>query len=175
MKHYEYEISLYVEDELPLNKKEELLSHLFKCKKCNQILHDYSNIKNNIVQFYEKLPEKKSGINYTFLKRKKFRWNFNKAAFAISASIALVVILVYLFFLCHIRIKLRQPLKLILKKEQASIENNIKEFNKVIDKAIASKKKKSLSTELWNVGKDYNQEEFNKVINSILYSNYYYD
>ena len=118
---------------------------------------------------------RKTGINYTFLKRKKIKWNFNKAAFAISASIALVVILVYLFFSILYSNQIKTTSTANIKERQPSIENNIKEFNKVIDKAIASKKKKSFSTELWNVGKDYNQEEFNNVINSILYNNYYYD
>ncbi len=196
MKHYEYEISLYVEDELPLNKSEELLSHLSKCKKCKLTLHEYANIKNNIIQFYEKLPEKKVAINHTYLKKRGFNWNIRKGGFVVATSIAIITVLVYLFLsipnsnqikTTHVSSVIKEGAKkknnnsenyfsADIKEKQDSIENNIKEFNKVIDKAIASKKQKSLSTELWNVGKDHNQEEFNKVINSILYNNnYYYD
>ena len=51
MKHYEYEISLFVEDELPENKKEELLAHLTNCKRCNALMNDFSNIKSDLAQF----------------------------------------------------------------------------------------------------------------------------
>ncbi len=58
MKHYEFEISLFVENELPPDKKEELFLHLSSCKKCSKVLTDYQKIKYNISDFYETLPSR---------------------------------------------------------------------------------------------------------------------
>lgn len=57
MNHYDYEISLFVEDELPDEQIQLLNLHLAGCKSCRQVLSDYMEIKNEISKFYIKLPE----------------------------------------------------------------------------------------------------------------------
>lgn len=56
MKHYDYEISLFVEDELPDEQVHELNMHLASCKSCRQVLSDYMEIKSDISRFYKELP-----------------------------------------------------------------------------------------------------------------------
>ncbi|MGE5412394.1 MAG: anti-sigma factor family protein [Clostridiales bacterium] len=63
MKHYDYEISLFVEDELPDEQVHELNMHLASCKSCRQVLSDYIEIKNDISRFYKGLPENFQGKN----------------------------------------------------------------------------------------------------------------
>ena len=63
MKHYEYEISLYVEGELPENKKEELLAHISSCKICKAVINDFFNIKSDLANFYEVLPQNEFQFN----------------------------------------------------------------------------------------------------------------
>jgi len=203
MKHYEYEISLFVEGELPSNKQEELLSHLSGCDKCSEILLDYTNVKNNIAYFYKTLSFGKNEIRHPLIKRNKFIFRTGMPRVIIPISIAASIILILLFLITpglH-RQKIRSvplikneshvkkinkveeflspdsklesiTIKNIKKKQVVSNYKNILIFNKVIDHAIALREKKYVSTELWNVGKNYEQRDFNEVINSVLYNQY---
>jgi hypothetical protein len=56
MKHYDYEISRFVEDELPEAEKIKLTEHLTVCEKCRETLKDYKEMRDNIKQFYIDIP-----------------------------------------------------------------------------------------------------------------------
>jgi hypothetical protein len=56
MKHYDYEISRFVEDELPEDEKIKLTEHLTECEKCRETLKDYEEMRDNIKQFYIDIP-----------------------------------------------------------------------------------------------------------------------
>ncbi len=99
MKHYEYEISLFVEDELPENKKEELLAHLKNCKRCNALMNDFSNIKSDLANFYEMLPQNEFQFNDELSKSKKVNWSVKKPAFKISFSIAVASVAIFFFLI----------------------------------------------------------------------------
>ncbi len=173
MKHYEYEISLFVEDELPEDKKEKLLSHLRNCDKCRRMLQDYENIKNNITQFYKALPE--PGNEIKFGETRSNRSSLKRGTRKYIIPVSITVLVIFLLFLL-IRINLWQPkvnsVSAVKKQLVPSDYDNFSTFNRVINKAIESRKLKTMQSELW-LGGAYNQQlEFNEVINSALYSNY---
>jgi hypothetical protein len=70
--------------------------------------------------------------------------------------------------------KNRRGSKSIRKKKREIVVdyNNILVFNNVINQAIYLKAKNSLSSGLLSSGKNYDGENFNKVINSVLYNCY---
>lgn len=173
MKHYDYEISLFVENELPEDKKEELLSHLSTCKKCSRMMRDYENIKNNIAQFYKTLPDFGNEIKFGATLPSKFSLKPGTRKYVMPISAAALVILLLLFL---VKVNFQQPkvnLATTVKKELVlSDYYNISTFNRAINKAIESREQKTILGEHWQ-GDSYTQQlEFNKAINSALNSIY---
>jgi hypothetical protein len=201
MKHYEYEISLLVEDELSPGKKEELLSHLSVCKKCSKTFRDYTNVKNNVFRFYDTLPgntELRHSVNNRKISSVRFRKPEIFIPFSIAASIILVLLILIKYGVHLQKISqvaqvntssaLSKTIKMesnssvgnkiesisIRKKKKAGLNNNynILDFNKAINKALSLQKNEPVSTQLWQVGRVVDQEEFNKAINAALYNCY---
>ncbi len=173
MKHYDYEISLFVEGELPENKKEELFSHLSTCDKCSRMLHDYENIKDSIAQFYKALPDPVNGVKYNTTRSRKFSLNPVRRRYVIPISVAALVIFL-LFFLVKINLwQSKVNITPVVKKESASSNfHNIAVFNRVINKAIEYRKQKTILGEFRLDVSGNKQLEFNEVINSALYNKY---
>lgn len=194
MKHYEYEISLFVEDELPLEKKEELFLHLSGCKKCSKVLADYQKIKNNIFDFYETLPS--GNIYITPVPNKK---NFIRRVVSwkilIPVSVSVLFFVAIIFFMepglnqqeINSVTKIRKEVsekaisdeKVNLNSISEHGENmeqvpidflNVTNFNKVINNTIYLEEE--VAEELKNASYNYDVVEFNKVINSTFYNNY---
>ena len=55
MKHYDLEISRFIDNELSANEQKELFSHLSNCEDCGKILSDFMEMKQNSRSFYENL------------------------------------------------------------------------------------------------------------------------
>jgi hypothetical protein len=87
MKHYEYEISLFVDNELDNGQKEELFRHLAECDKCRQDMSDYLLLKQ---QSKSVIAENVSAVN---LKPSRSKY-FYKAGFYISAAAAILLIFI---------------------------------------------------------------------------------
>lgn len=189
MKHYEFEISLFVEDELPPHKKEELFLHLSSCKKCSKVLMDYQKIKNNISDFYETLPSRSIYITPTPNKKNFIRRAVSRKIL-IPVSISVLIFVSIIFFIVP---GLHQPeIKSVtnVRKEvsERALSNgkiisnskreekikqvavdylNIKDFN---DNAIPLKEK--VDRELRDASYNYEFLEFNKFTNTAFYNNY---
>jgi hypothetical protein len=183
MKHYDFEISLLVENELPENKKEELFLHLAKCRKCSKTLSDFRQLKSSVTSFYSDLPGSKNeleygGTNNLILKRKS---SFSK--YIIPLSFAAFIIL--MFFLLSTLEFNRQKLNSAnqgSKLESISVQieetglNDPKDviyFNSVRDEILASREADDISKELLKLHPENKTDEFNSVINKFLYNNYH--
>ena len=191
MKHYEFEISQYVEGELPPGKKEELLSHLSKCKKCSKTLDEYERLKNNIADFYKAVPSYTN--NNLIVSNRNYRHFKNNWRVRYVVPLATAALIIFLFLTreslfmhkpgIHNSISVNQKTEKIKQEEKfptlsaSEIETgtnlndykNIIVFNKIIDKAIEKRDKGLISSQLFNTGYHLTQKEFNEGINSVLY------
>lgn len=175
MKHYDYEISLLVEGELPEDKKEEILSHISTCEKCGRILRDYENIKDNIVQFYKILPDSGNEIKYGTTRPNSFLIKSFARKYIIPVSVSALVIFL-LFFLVKINLRPSNMSIFTASKNElfSSDYNEISTFNRVINKALESMGQETIPGELRRAGSGNEQLKFNETINSALYSKYKY-
>lgn len=179
MKHYEFEISLLVEDELPEDQKQILLSHLSVCGKCRQTLEDYSKIKNDVYQFYDVLPsqpfnaEVKTSFNNKPSTISLITWSF---------GIAVIVILLFLFLLSSNKKGTKNQTVAndslthhSIMIPETEIQNHLytsdsyRTFNEAIDSAITLRQDNLFYVQNRD---EYNEEtkKFNRVIDSVLYS-----
>lgn len=89
MKHYEYEINLFADGELPRQDHKELFLHLPECDECRKTLSDYYLLKEKSRDFCSQ--------NISYIKNKPSKQSiFYKAAFYTSAAAA--VILLFILF-----------------------------------------------------------------------------
>lgn len=89
MKHYEYQINLFVDGELPKGEHKELFVHLAGCDECGKALSDYYLLKERSREFCSQ--------NISHIKNKPSKQNiFYKVGFYTSTAAA-VILLVILF------------------------------------------------------------------------------
>lgn len=89
MKHYEYEINLFSDGELPPHDYKELFVHLAECDECKKSLADYLLLKEKSKEFCSK--------NISFLMNKPAKQNmFYKVGF--YTSVAAAVLLLFMLF-----------------------------------------------------------------------------
>ncbi len=89
MNHYEYEINLFADGELPQHEQKELFFHLAECGECQKTLSDYLLLKEKSRDFCSQ--------NISLLKNKPSKQNlFYKVGFYSSAAAA--VILLFILF-----------------------------------------------------------------------------
>lgn len=182
MKHYEFEISLFVENELPPDKKEELFLHLSGCKKCSKVLTDYQKIKYNISDFYETLPSRNIYIPPA-PNKKNFIRRVVSRKILIPASVFVLIFIAVIFFLesgshqtesnsaTNVTKGVTKKTISNEKIKQTSFDYlNITDFNDFINNTISLKEK--VDRELRNASYSYELIEFNKVINTAFYNNY---
>ncbi len=97
MKHYELEISQFVDNELPVDEQKKFFVHLSNCEECGRTLSDFMRIKKESKLFYNgmdvdfkrsiKLPE-------TILPKKEK--NIYKALFYFSVAASIVLGILFL-------------------------------------------------------------------------------
>lgn len=102
MKHYEYEISLFVDNELPFQEGKEMFAHLSECKECSGFFADTMKMKKGIAKHYQEMDSEITPtaelIKDLYVVNKSSL--FVKAGFA--ASIAAVFIMGYFLYATHI-------------------------------------------------------------------------
>ncbi|MCK9211109.1 MAG: zf-HC2 domain-containing protein [Ignavibacteriaceae bacterium] len=52
MKHYEFEISQFLDNELPADEQKKLFMHLSKCSECAEVLSDFMKMKKDVKSVY---------------------------------------------------------------------------------------------------------------------------
>jgi len=89
MKHYEFEINLLIDGELPENAKDELFAHLSTCRECRNSLSQYLLLKEKSGEFCIQKINK--------LKPKDVeKINYYKIPFYISTAAAIILILLFI-------------------------------------------------------------------------------
>ncbi|MGA9291768.1 MAG: hypothetical protein WBV81_04210 [Ignavibacteriaceae bacterium] len=195
MKHYEYEVSLFVENELPPDKKEELFLHLSRCNKCSNVLTDYQKLQSHISNFYNTLPSSNFNI-ISEQNRKNISWRVKFRKILIPVSVSALIIIMILFYTefntrqsgidsanytkREVSEKTKSNGKINLNSNSKHEENikllpidyqNITDFNK-INNTISLKEK--VDRGLKNCRYNYELVEFNKAINKAFYNNFNY-
>ena len=92
MEHFEKEISLFVDNELPAEGIKKLFLHLAECDSCAISLNKTMKIKNGVASFYNELkPERlPAGISVTVQKNKVFSIRKFKSNWYYAAAVFLV-------------------------------------------------------------------------------------
>ena len=182
MKHYDFEISLLVEDELPESRKKELFLHLAKCGKCSNTLSDFRNIKRSVTGFYSDLPGSEPNLKYAEIENLIFERRSSFSKYIIPLSFLASVIL--MFFLLNISEINKQKLNSVnhesesksvsVQIEETGLNNpeNVIYFNSAIDESLESREADDISKELLTLQAGNVTDEFNSVINNFLYNHF---
>ena len=161
MKHYDFEISLFIDNELPAEECRELFLHLAECDECNHLLSSSMNMKKDIAKHFQnidinippsiKLTEKSYAA-------KKTTWYYQ---YGFAASIAAVIVLSsFLFFKQSDQSSLEEKYK-ALYSEVAALKENIHTADSKKKEEEVIEKKENRGIKLINKTK-----EISKVKNS---------
>lgn len=109
MKHYEYEINLFVDGELPEDKNKELFAHMAECTECRNLYPEFVLLEKQTKEYYDQkissnIPNKSPLANiYPAKNNNQIRKNskvnnpqFYKMAFYISAAAAIILMFINL-------------------------------------------------------------------------------
>ncbi len=96
MKHYELEISQFVDNELPEHGRKELFVHLAECEECGRVLADYMEMKSGSRSFYENMEyEPEHPVNLPVLPQRTKERNIYQAMFYFAAAASVVLGLMF--------------------------------------------------------------------------------
>ncbi len=103
MKHYELEISRFVDNELSAGEQQQLFTHLADCEDCRKTLADFMEMKKETKELYENIdvdlkPEINLPVGVTPSKEK----NIFKPLFYFSAAASIVFGLLFLINLSSV-------------------------------------------------------------------------
>ncbi len=122
MKHFELEISQFVDNELFADEQKELFAHLSECEDCRKTLIDFMQMKKESKSFFNELDAELKYIKLPTVQNKKI--NIYKTAFYISTAAA--VLLGVLFFLL-------QSNNTLIEKNYEMLETKYKTLNTKFD------------------------------------------
>ncbi len=89
MKHFDYEINLFLDGELQEENRKELFAHLAECEECTNIFLDYLSLKEKTRNYF--------AGNITHLKNKPSGHNrFYKYAFYTAAAASIIFVMLLL-------------------------------------------------------------------------------
>lgn len=95
MHHYEEEINLMIDGELPEDKKADFFRHLAECKDCSNLYADYLVISNTCREITSsEIESLKSGINK--------KSNFYRYAFYYSTAASIIFFILFLFSISNV-------------------------------------------------------------------------
>jgi len=95
MYHYEEQISLMIDGELPEEKKVELFSHLATCKDCSNLYTDYLLISNASRKIISSKIE-------SLIPETNKKSNFYRYAFYYSAAASIIFFMLFLFSISNV-------------------------------------------------------------------------
>ncbi len=103
MKHYEQEISQFVDSELPAIVQKELFAHLTECEECRNALSDFMEMKRELETYYENIEiDLSGGINLPVEVKVGKRRNIYKPLFYLSAAASIILGLLFLIKLSNV-------------------------------------------------------------------------
>lgn len=98
MKHYEYEINLFIDNELPAPGQKELFAHLAACNECSALLQKYIRIKSAARDYFAGIDADAANsiMPLPDQKNTEIRRSYKKH-FYISAAAAVVLLLLSIY------------------------------------------------------------------------------
>lgn len=97
MKHFDYEISLFIDGELPDEEQNKLFEHLAECTECRSTLVEFQSTKTKFKSYYgSQLPEANGTIIPVTSEVKKIKTNLYKTAFYVAAAACLLIGILFL-------------------------------------------------------------------------------
>ena len=151
MRHFEFEISQFIDNELPLSEKKELFLHLSQCDECNLFLEQSLKMKTEVKSYYSRVkPEGKPLLKVSNVSQPDHRkTTIYKMLF--YTSVAATIILG--FFL------------ILISKDLSYFKSNIPQMHEEItalrnDLLLASREQ----GELLNIGKNQLAQKNNLII-----------
>ncbi len=97
MKHYDYEISLFVDGELQDSEQDKLFEHLAECPECRETLVELMNLKDKSKKYFaEQLPERDISAIPLFKQTKTNKRNYYREAFYFAAAACLLLGVLFL-------------------------------------------------------------------------------
>jgi hypothetical protein len=94
MKHYDFEISRFIDNELSANEQKEVFSHLSGCEECRDLLSDFMEMKKGTKSYYNNLQvELKSPAELLTGNIATKKRNVYKPLFYISVAASIILVL----------------------------------------------------------------------------------
>lgn len=123
MKHYEFEISQFMDNELPADEQKILFAHLSECGECAKILSDFMNIKMGVKSAFDDMNVELKNSFAVINAHEPVTKNRNvyKTMFYYTAA-ASVIFGFFLFFFEGNQSALEKKY-LMLQKEQINLQN----------------------------------------------------
>jgi hypothetical protein len=97
MKHYEMEISRFIDNEIPSDEHQRLFAHLSDCEECRKTLMDFMEIKKDSRSYYEDFQiEIKPAFDIPVEIVPKKEKNIYKSFFYFSAAASVILGVLFL-------------------------------------------------------------------------------
>ncbi len=97
MKHYDYEISLFVDGELLDSEQDKLFEHLAECPECRDTLVELMNLKDKSKKYFaEQLPERDGAVIQLIKQTQTNKRNYYREAFYFAAAACLLLGVLFL-------------------------------------------------------------------------------
>ena len=131
MKHYELEISQFMDNELSDDEQKILFTHLSECEECRKTLSDFMEMKKESRLFYENINvELKSAITLPFGVDSKKEKNIYKPLFYYAAAASIIFGLLFL---------LQQFDKSKIEKKYTTLETEYRKLDRNYNQVIKGK------------------------------------
>lgn len=93
MKHYDFEVSQFIDNELSVPEQKVLFAHLAQCEECSAFLTDSMNLKKQINTHYLDMNAESGSINALMnrINTRNKQNNYYKISFAISMAATLIL------------------------------------------------------------------------------------
>jgi len=98
MKHYEFEISCFVDGELPAADEKELFAHLSECPECRRCLNDSLKMKKEISAHYSLMNYEKNPAAAADYAKTRRGFSYFSYRLGLAASAAAVIALCFLLY-----------------------------------------------------------------------------
>jgi len=159
MKHYQLEISQFVDNELPADELKKLFVHLSDCEECRGILSDFMGMKKGSKAFYDDIDvDLKPAIKLPAEIVPRKVKNTYKTLFYFSAAASIILGLLFLIKLSNVDNLETQYSSLQLKYNELRIEHSSSKKDDIINNSSS----KNISSNDEKVSSEKKHHDFKK-------------
>ncbi|MCL5029876.1 MAG: zf-HC2 domain-containing protein [Bacteroidetes bacterium] len=159
MKHYELEISQFMDNELPADEQKELFIHLSGCEDCRETLSDFMETKKESKSFYNELDAELKSVKLSAAVQQKREKNIYKTSFYFSAAASIILGILFL---------MRQSNSAQIEKQYLMLEAKYNELNIEHDSVKKEKIKTGLEAKSLSFAVDKNKIMKKHPINQLI-------